>query len=520
MQKNNLDKPQIIKEPYTKTYYQTEKEFEDFVKCCDPITGYKYFMDNFFYIQHPTRGAMQYHPYDYQEELIDVYHNYRYAIALMGRQMGKTVSAAGYLLWYAMFVPDSTILIAANKQTSASEIMVRVRYAYENCPDHIRSGVTEYNKFSISFENGSRIVSATTTLTTGRGMSISLLYLDEFAFVPPTIAKEFWTSISATLATGGKCIITSTPNSDEDQFAELWHGANKMEDEYGNPTSVGINGFRAYKATWDQHPDRDEAWGSQMRVQLGDDRFRREHNCEFIVADETLINGSTLLQLSGIDPIYRMGQVRWYGKLKRGELYMVALDPSLGTGGDYAGIQIYSAKNSQQVGEWKHNLTPIQDQIKLLAQICKYIADETGEPNNIYYSVENNSVGEGALISLAEYGESNIPGTFMSEHGKKRKGFTTTNKAKLAACAKFKSMVETKRLGIRSKSLVSELKTFVAREGSYAAKIGQNDDLVMGSLLVMRMMQQLSNYDSDVEENFRDHDEEIEPLPFFAVITG
>jgi hypothetical protein len=164
--------------------------------------------------------------------------------------------------------------------------MQRIRYAYELCPDHIRAGVTSYNKGNLDFENGSRIVSTTTTENTGRGMSITLLYADEFAFVRPTIAKEFWTSISPTLATGGKAIITSTPNSDEDQFALLWKGANKCEDAYGNPTDVGINGFRAYRSYWNEHPDRDEAWANEQRAQLGEDRFRREMNC--IASDSVL----------------------------------------------------------------------------------------------------------------------------------------------------------------------------------------------------------------------------------------
>lgn len=519
MPKQKNDKPNIIKEPYVKTVFETQEQLSDFIKCCDPHTGYKYFMENFFYIQHPTRGAMQYHPYDYQEELIDTYHNYRYAIALMGRQMGKTVSAAGYLLWYSMFVSDSTILIAANKLTSANEIMTRVRYAYENCPDHIRSGVTTYNKFSIEFENGSRIVSATTTLTTGRGMSISLLYLDEFAFVPPTIAKEFWTSISATLATGGKCIITSTPNSDEDQFAELWHGANKTQDAYGNQTKLGVNGFKAYKAVWSQHPERGEVWGNEMQAQLGEDRFRREHNCEFLIADETLINPATLLQLEGTDPVHKMGQVRWYDTPKKGHIYAVALDPSVGTGSDPAAIQVFDASTSTQIGEWKHNKTTIPEQIKLIAQVTKHISEQTNEPDNIYYSIENNSIGEAALLSLNEYGESNITGIFMSEPGKKRRGFTVTNKSKLAACAKFKTLIETKKMTLKSRSLISELKTFVAHGGSYAAKIGETDDLVMSSLLVVRVIQQLGNYHSDLEDQIRDHDEIIEPFPFFAVFS-
>jgi len=509
----------LIKDPYVKTVFKTQKELDDFVLCCDPQTGYLYFMDNFFYIQHPTKGSMVYHPYPYQKRLIHTYHNYRYSISLMPRQSGKSTSAAGYLLWYAMFVPDSTILIAAHKYTGAQEIMQRIRYAYENCPMHIKAGVTTYNKGSLDFENGSRIVSATTTENTGRGMSISLLYLDEFAFVRPTIAELFWTSITPTLATGGKAIITSTPNSDEDQFALIWKLANKTEDEYGNQTPLGKNGFKAYKADWWEQPGRDEQWANEMRATLGEERFRREIGCEFIIADETLISPTTLVDLEGIEPVTRMGKVRWYKKPEKGNIYVIGLDPSLGTGSDPAAIQIYEANTTIQVGEWKHNQTDIPNQVKLLAQICKYIEESTGESNNIYYSIENNTIGEAALVSLAEYGESNIPGIFLSEAGKKRKGFNTTHKVKLAACAKFKTLVESKKMKVNSRSLVSELKTFVATDGSYKAKIGETDDLVMASLLVVRMLQHLSDYHVDLETQIRDHDEYIAPLPFFAVLN-
>ena len=438
----------------------------------------------------------------------------------MPRQSGKSTSAAGYLLWYAMFVPDSTILIAAHKYTGAQEIMQRIRYAYENCPDHIKAGVTTYNKGSLDFENGSRIVSATTTETTGRGMSITLLYLDEFAFVRPTIAEQFWTSITPTLSTGGKAIITSTPNSDEDQFALIWKGANKTEDDFGNTTEIGVNGFRAYRSHWSEQPGRDEKWAAGMRSQLGDDKFKREICCEFIIADETLINPNTLIQLTGIEPVSRMGQVRWYKKPVKENIYTVALDPSLGTGGDPAAIQIFEANTTTQIGEWKHNKTDIPSQIKLIAQINKYIVECTNEPNNLYYSIENNSIGEASLISLNEYGESNIPGTFISEPGKKRKGFNTTNKSKLTACAKFKTLLESKKMTVLSRSLISELKAFVAHGGSYAAKIGDTDDLVMASLLTIRMIQLLGEFHSDLDEYVRDHDEQIDPLPFFAVLSN
>jgi hypothetical protein len=199
-------------------------------------------------------------------------------------------------------------------------------------------------------------------------------------------------------------------------------------------------------------------------------------------------------------------------------IYTIALDPSLGTGSDPAAIEIYEANTTTQIGEWKHNKTDIPNQVKLLAQICKYIEECTGESNNIYYSIENNTIGEAALISLAEYGESNIPGTFISEPGKKRKGFNTTHKVKLTACAKLKTLIETRKMKVQSKSLVSELKTFVAAEGSYKAKVGETDDLVMASLLTVRMFQTLSDYHVNLEEQIRDHEEYIQPLPFFAVL--
>jgi hypothetical protein len=418
-----------------------------------------------------------------------------------------------------MFVPDSTILIAAHKYAGAQEIMNRIRYAYENCPMHIKAGVATYNKGSLFFDNGSRIVSATTTENTGRGMSITLLYLDEFAFVRPTIAEQFWTSITPTLATGGKAIITSTPNSDEDQFALIWKGANKTEDEFGNKTDVGKNGFKAYRSYWHEQPGRDEKWAEEMKNQLGQDRFNREIGCEFIIADETLINPNTLIMLEGVEPVHRMGQVRWYKKPTKGNVYVVGLDPSLGTGSDPAAIQIFEANTTEQIGEWKHNKTEIPQQIKLLAEINKYIVECTGEPNNLYYSLENNSIGEAALISLAEFGESNIPGIFCSESGKKRKGFNTSHKIKLTACAKFKTLLETKKMKVHSRSLISELKTFVALGGSYSAKVGETDDLVMASLLAVRIMQQVSDFHFDIDNHMRDHEEMIQPLPFFAVLS-
>lgn len=246
-------------------------------------------------------------------------------------------------------------------------------------------------------------------------------------------------------------------------------------------------------------------------------------NCEFIIWDETLINPSYLIELQGVDPIERQGQVRWYKRPDPSKTYLVALDPSLGTGGDPSAIQVFEIPSFIQVAEWQNNRTPIQQQIGILSEITKYLA-ETVPFNNIYYSLENNTLGEAALVSVAEIGEENIRGTFLSEPARVgtgrryRKGFNTTNKPKITACAKLKSLIESKRMTIYSRPLISELKTFVAHGSSYAAKPGETDDLVMSVVLVIRMAQLLQGYDAKLDTAMKDIlDDFIEPMPFIIV---
>jgi hypothetical protein len=507
----------------------TEQQIQDILACTDPDTGYEYFVKNFFYIQHPVKGKLLFQPFGYQERLLESYHGNRFNINMLPRQSGKTTCAAGYLLWYAMFHPDQTVLVAAHKYTGAQEIMQRIRYAYEDCPDHIRAGATNYNKGSIEFDNGSRIVSATTTGNTGRGMSISLLYCDEFAFVQPNIATEFWTSISPTLATGGRAIITSTPNSDEDEFATIWKEANKKFDEFGNETPLGINGFFSYTCHWNEHPDRDDAWATQEKGRIGEERFRREYGCEFLVYDETLINSIKLSELEGKEPVSRMGQTRIYKKPTAGNIYVISLDPSLGTGGNYSAIEVIELPSFEQIAEWHHNETPIQGQIRILRDILKWIEDSVGSDSvgDIYWSIENNNIGEAGLVVIKDIGEDQFPGLFVSEPMRKghvrkfRKGFNTTHGSKIAVCARLKHLVESNTFKLYSKPLITELKAFIAQGVSFKAKTGEYDDLVSALLLAVRMSQVLADWDPRVFESLSSRgefdEEDFEPpMPIFV----
>jgi len=509
----------LIKKPHRPMAFTTD-QLKEFAKCADPITGPAYFLNNYFWTQHPTKGKLQYHPYDYQENMLNVMHNNRKSVLLCGRQLGKTIT--GYLLWCASFTSDLTVMIAAHKFSFATEVMVRIKYAYESIPDFLRAGVVEYNKQSITFDNGSRIISQTTTPTTGRGFSVGLFFVDEFSYVAPSIQEAFYTSISPTLSTGGKIIISSTPQSNEDKFANIWNEANKTVDANGDTIAgeVGINGFKAFKALWYEHPERDEKWEAEARADLGPEKFLREHLCEFIIDEETLINPFKLNQLQGIEPIEKQGQIRWYGRPIKDNTYLVALDPSFGTGGDPAAIQVIECETLKQIAEWTHNKTVIEKQVDLLKEITTQLVNVT--PNDkVFWSVENNNLGEAVLVTIRNIGEENIPGIFLSEpvklgqSRKFRKGFCTTNSSKLTACAKLKKLIESDKLKIYSKKLISELKTFIAVENTYKAKTGETDDLVTSMLTNIRMLTLIQTYIPNLDEEKEESDEDI-PLPFFV----
>ena len=235
-----------------------------------------------------------------------------------------------------------------------------------------------------------------------------------------------------------------------------------------------------------------------------------------------------LVELEGVDPIWTQGQVRWYSKPKPKHTYMVALDPSLGTGGDYAAIQVVELPTFKQVAEWHHNMTPANHQIRILQEINKYINDTIMEQDStatpqIFYSMENNTLGEAALMRVMDIGEENISGMFLSEpirkgHRRKfRRGFNTTAKHKIDACAKFKELVENNKLELNSKPLISELKNFVATGVSYKGKPGEHDDLVSSMLLATRMMKVLADFDPKIFEHWTNRTSEYTaPMPIFA----
>jgi hypothetical protein len=248
-------------------------------------------------------------------------------------------------------------------------------------------------------------------------------------------------------------------------------------------------------------------------------------NCQFISFEETLINSLKLSALTGVTPLRTVGQVRWYSDPRPECTYIVALDPSMGTGGDNAAIQVIELPSLTQVAEWCSNRASIEQQVKVMRDILEEIVT-FGEPE-LYWSLESNTLGEAALVVVRDTGEENFPGTMLHDPknrlgGKtgRRAGFVTTNKSKLESCARLKTLIETERLKIKSKALISELKVFVSRANSYEAKSGQRDDLVMAMILALRMIEFVATWDDGshaaVNSNILDDDDNYDqPMPIF-----
>lgn len=570
-------KPAGYKQEYTK------ENIVEILKCRkDPI----YFVKKYVYIEHPTKGRMLFDLFDFQESLITTYNSYNRVIAMLSRQCGKTITAAAYLLWWAIFKDNQTILVASKDADGAKEIMDRLWFAYEELPWWIKPGTKIDQVHQKVFDNHSKIRATATTKTSGRGKSNSLVYLDEFAFVRPGIANDFWTAIFPSLATGGKCIITSTPNTDEDKFSQIWFNAEMapLSDEWHDPYADrskspsggkeedyetffenedvkrefelkdGIvakdseseddgtaDDFVAFHAHWTRVPDSKGGYRGEkfkreaMASGISHPEWTREFECAFVSGDSTLISGSKLATLRRdirkpkfVD---RWG-CRWYEEIRPNVAYGVVLDPSEGVGLDDACIQVWEIPSLRQVAEWNSNSADQTEQTKMLRRVLKRLfhmqqdhPDHMGDCN-IYYSVERNGLGIGILQTIEYEDETTFPGFLIDstmtssnargagsgqERPNKWRGLITSVSTKKRYAVEFKNLVEQNLFVVRSKFLASQMKTFVKKGQSYAAKEGSKDDIVMSAVLLCHLIDEVRYHEPDLDDLIRPDLDDYDP---------
>jgi hypothetical protein len=449
----------------------TEEQVREYVKCAkDPI----YFIENYVKIITLDKGFVQISLYPFQRQAVKDINDNRRVIVKAGRQVGKTTMVVGYILWYILFNEDKFVAILANKAPTAREILNRIKIAYEALPLWLQQGVRTWNKGDIELENNCRVMATSTASSAIRGYSISLLYLDEFAFVPSNIADEFFTSVYPTISSGtqSKILISSTPNG-MNHYYRMWTEAVE-----------GQNGFKHIEANWRQVPGRDQAWADDQRRILGEEKFLQEMECEFMGSAGTLLSAAALKSLAFVKPLHTSENgIKIYNQPLEGHNYIIVADTSRGKGLDYSAcVVIDCAIPYRVVATYKdNNISPL-----VYPSILKKMGDYY---NQAYALVEINDNGQQVVDSLFEdYEYENILSTVDIKSkialtwgygNKSNRGIRTTKSVKRLGCSIVKNLIEQQKLIIEDFDIIAELSTFIAKGTSFEADDGSHDDLVM-----------------------------------------
>jgi hypothetical protein len=450
----------------------TKKRLKEYMKCSeDPI----YFAEEYIKIVHVDHGLIPIKMYDYQKEITNLITDNRRVTVVTSRQAGKTTVAAAVILHYVLFNEHKLVALLANKGDSAREILDRIKIAYEALPKWLQQGVIEWNKGSVEFENGSKIVAAATSSSAIRGKSVSFLYIDETAFVENW--DEFFSAVMPTISSGKttKILLTSTPNG-LNHFYKTCNGAKE-----------GTNGYKYVEVPWEKVPGRDDEWKQETLAAMDFDtqKFSQEYACQFLGSSNTLIDGGKLKTLVSLTPIKEGQGISMYVEPEKGHTYACVVDVSRGKGLDYSAFQIIDVSEMpyKQVCVFRDNfITPVE-----YAEIIYRTATLYNESTCL---IEINDIGEQVSELLHyEFEYENILFTESAGRAGRRisggfskgvdKGIRTTKTVKSIGCSILKLLIEQEQLVINDHNTIEELSRFSRKGSSYEAESGSHDDLVM-----------------------------------------
>ena len=458
-----LGNPNVKRDGITQAW--DEELVREYARC---MNSPSYFAKKYCKIISLDKGLVPFQLYPYQEKMFEAFNEFRFNIVLACRQSGKSISACAYLLWFALFNSEKTIAILANKGATAREMLSRITLMLENIPFFLQPGCKGLNKGSIEFSNNSRIIAAATSGSSIRGMSVNLLYLDEFAFVER--AAEFYTSTYPVVSSGKdtKVIVTSTANGIGNQFHKIWEGAIQ-----------GINEFKSFRVDWFDVPGRDEEWKSQTIANTSQLQFDQEFGNTFFGTGDTLISADCLLGLRAENPtqILEGGSLKIFKETHPKHDYIMTVDVSKGRGQDYSTFTLIdiSVRPFEQVAVYRNNtISPL-----LFPNIIYKYAKSY---NDAYVVIESND--QGTVVCNGLYHDLEYENVHVESAVKANAiGIEITRKSKRIGCSAIKDILETNKLKIVDDETILEISTFEAKGQSYEASDGNHDDLMM--ILVM-----------------------------------
>jgi hypothetical protein len=509
----------LLKKANTKIEF-TEEQVLEWIKCSeDPA----YFARNYIKIVTLDRGLSDFDMYPFQEKMIKTFHNNRFTICKLPRQSGKSTIVVSYLLHYAIFNDNTNIAILANKASTARDLLDRLQTGYENLPKWLQQGVISWNKGSMELENKSKITAASTSASSIRGGTYNIIFLDEFAFVPNTVADNFFSSVYPVITSGksSKVIVVSTPYG-MNHFYRLWDDAQTSKNEY-----VPI------EVHWTDVPGRDDEFKRSTISNTSESQWRQEFECLFLGSSDTLISGPVLNRLTFHTPKISNACLDVYEDPQEDHTYVVTVDVARGVEKDYSAFIVVDVSQfpHKVVAKYRNNqIRPI-----LFPQIIKEVAVSY---NNAYVLCEVNDVGDQVAAGLhydLEY--SNIlmssmrgrAGQILGQgfSGKKvQLGVKMSKTTKKVGCLNLKTLIEDNKVIFNDFEIINELTTFIQKGNSFEAEEGRNDDLVM--CLVMYSWLILQDYfkeltDQDIRKKIYDEQKnqvEQDMSPFGFVDDG
>ena len=475
---NYLGNPNVKRDGVVQEW--TEDLVKEYARCMnDPI----HFAEEYCKVISLDQGLVPFKLYPYQQKMFKHFEENRFNVVLACRQSGKSISACAYLLWFALFNSEKTVAILANKGATAREMLSRITLMLENIPFFLQPGSKALNKGSLEFSNNSRIIAAATSGSSIRGLSVNLLYLDEFAFVER--ANEFYTSTYPVVSAGKdtKIIITSTANGIGNTFYKIWEGAVQ-----------NINEFTPFRVDWWDVPGRDEKWKDQTISNTSQLQFDQEFGNTFFGTGDTLINAETLMSFRAKPHKKALegGDMLIYQEPIKNHDYIMTVDVSKGRGQDYSTFNLVdiSVRPFAQVAVYRNNtISPL-----LFPNIIYKYAKGY---NDAYVVIEAND--QGSVVCNGLYHDFEYENMHVQSQIKANAlGIEMNRKVKRLGCSAIKDLLENKKITIVDEETILEISTFVARGQSYEASEGNHDDLMMN--LVMFGYFSSSQYFSDMTD--------------------
>ncbi len=390
--------------------------------------------------------------------------------------------ASTYALWLGMFHTNKNILILSITDRESTRFLDKVKIAFRHLPDWLRGETLKDNEHTLHLESGSLISSISSSESAGRSEALSLLIVDEAAFIKNI--EKIYTSSYPTLSTGGSCIVISTPCGVGGFFHQTWVRAESKE-----------NNFNPIFLHWRMHPERDDAWYEDQVRQLADPkRIAQELDCEFLASGNTVISGDILKVLVESTPYAKRNSFLGiehfilYQQPKQEDRYVMGVDVATGADRDYSAFSVIHKSSGKIVADYKAKI-PIEEFAKIVVRIGNYY-------NYALLGIEINS-GYGAMVveKVIQAGYSNLYQTIDISTGKAKKtlGWVTTMKTRPYLISELVGAIQFYQIGIPSRRFVDELITFIwGKQDRAEAMETYNDDLIFATAIAWQMRKHIS----------------------------